>query len=171
MSFGSTSPALSDRQEFPLFYRTVAPDSSHNPARLAFVRGLGWDTVTALSQNEDVYSLVSMTFAHYYNSDLGEKTRVRHIIFWLNICACPKHWIRMGGLDVKPHVLFNSALDGRELSASLSGCFIDGERVSCYQLKRRFVGPQNRSGLGSQKYFYPAMENPVFQSVASHFVD
>ncbi|KDR18733.1 Gamma-aminobutyric acid type B receptor subunit 2 [Zootermopsis nevadensis] len=57
VSFGSTAPALSDRQEFPLFYRTVAPDSSHNPARLAFVRGLGWDTVTALSQNEDVYSL------------------------------------------------------------------------------------------------------------------
>jgi hypothetical protein len=61
VSFGSTSPALSDRQEFPLFYRTVAPDSSHNPARLAFVRGFGWDTVTALSQNEDVYSLVSVT--------------------------------------------------------------------------------------------------------------
>ncbi|PSN53730.1 hypothetical protein C0J52_02179 [Blattella germanica] len=57
VSFGSTSPALSDRSEFPLFYRTVAPDSSHNPARLAFVRGFGWDTVTALSQNEDVYSL------------------------------------------------------------------------------------------------------------------
>lgn len=65
VSFGSTAPALSDRQEFPLFYRTVAPDSSHNPARLAFVRGLGWDTVTALSQNEDVYSLVCMTFARY----------------------------------------------------------------------------------------------------------
>ncbi|XP_047002677.1 gamma-aminobutyric acid type B receptor subunit 2 [Schistocerca americana] len=57
VSFGSTSPALSDRKEFPLFYRTVAPDSSHNPARLAFVRGFGWDTVAALSQNEDVYSL------------------------------------------------------------------------------------------------------------------
>ncbi|XP_065340349.1 gamma-aminobutyric acid type B receptor subunit 2 isoform X1 [Cloeon dipterum] len=57
VSFGSTSPALSDRREFPLFYRTVAPDSSHNPARLAFVRGFGWDTVTALSQDEDVFTL------------------------------------------------------------------------------------------------------------------
>lgn len=61
---------LSDRQEFPLFYRTVAPDSSHNPARLAFVRGFGWDTVTALSQNEDVYSLVNVTFEPFYNGDL-----------------------------------------------------------------------------------------------------
>ncbi|KAJ8895986.1 hypothetical protein PR048_001327 [Dryococelus australis] len=57
VSFGSTSPALSDRKEFPLFFRTVAPDSSHNPARLAFVRRFGWDSVTALSQDEDVYTM------------------------------------------------------------------------------------------------------------------
>ncbi|XP_068632581.1 gamma-aminobutyric acid type B receptor subunit 2 [Battus philenor] len=57
VSFGSTSPALSDRSEFPLFCRTVAPDSSHNPARIAFIRQHGWDTVTAFSQNEEVYSL------------------------------------------------------------------------------------------------------------------
>ncbi|CAG9129173.1 unnamed protein product [Plutella xylostella] len=57
VSFGSTSPALSDRSEFPLFCRTVAPDSSHNPARIAFIRQYGWDTVTAFSQNEEVYSL------------------------------------------------------------------------------------------------------------------
>ncbi|XP_041988490.1 gamma-aminobutyric acid type B receptor subunit 2 isoform X2 [Aricia agestis] len=57
VSFGSTSPALSDRSEFPLFCRTVAPDSSHNTARIAFIRQFGWDTVTAFSQNEEVYSL------------------------------------------------------------------------------------------------------------------
>ncbi|KAJ9598422.1 hypothetical protein L9F63_010897, partial [Diploptera punctata] len=54
VSFGSTSPALSDRQEFPLFYRTVTPDSSHNPARLAFIKQYGWDTVAAISENEDI---------------------------------------------------------------------------------------------------------------------
>lgn len=57
VSFGSTSPALSDRNEFPLFYRTVAPDSSHNPARIAFIRRFGWDTVTTFSQNEEIHSL------------------------------------------------------------------------------------------------------------------
>lgn len=57
VSFGSTSPALSDRSEFPLFYRTVAPDSSHNPARIAFIRRFGWDTVTTFSQNEEIHSL------------------------------------------------------------------------------------------------------------------
>lgn len=57
VSYGSTSPALSDRREFPLFYRTVAPDSSHNPARIAFIRKFGWDTVTTFSQSEEIYSL------------------------------------------------------------------------------------------------------------------
>ncbi|XP_053612233.1 gamma-aminobutyric acid type B receptor subunit 2 isoform X2 [Plodia interpunctella] len=57
VSFGSTTPALSDRSQFPLFSRTVAPDSSHHLARIAFIRRFGWDTVTAFSQNEEVYSL------------------------------------------------------------------------------------------------------------------
>jgi len=35
----------------------VAPDSSHNPARIAFIRKFGWGTVTTFSQNEEVHSL------------------------------------------------------------------------------------------------------------------
>ncbi|XP_024086461.1 gamma-aminobutyric acid type B receptor subunit 1 isoform X2 [Cimex lectularius] len=57
VSFGSTSPALSIKKEFPHFYRTVAPDSSHNLARIEFLRRFSWETVTIFSQNEDVYSL------------------------------------------------------------------------------------------------------------------
>lgn len=68
VSFGSTAPALSDSTEFPLFLRTVAPDSSHNPARIALIKHFGWDTVTALSQTDDMYSLVSV---HVYASPLA----------------------------------------------------------------------------------------------------
>ncbi|XP_025266425.1 gamma-aminobutyric acid type B receptor subunit 1 isoform X2 [Camponotus floridanus] len=57
VSFGSTAPALSDSNEFPLFLRTVAPDSSHNPARIALIKHFGWNSVTALSQTGDMYSL------------------------------------------------------------------------------------------------------------------
>lgn len=57
VSFGSLSPALSDREEFPYFFRTVMPDSAHNPARIAFIRHFKWDTVTTFSQNEEVHSL------------------------------------------------------------------------------------------------------------------
>ncbi|KAE8743833.1 hypothetical protein FOCC_FOCC009543 [Frankliniella occidentalis] len=57
MSFGSTSPLLSDRHEFPLFSRTAAPQSSHDAARTALLRAFGWDSVAALSQDRDVHSL------------------------------------------------------------------------------------------------------------------
>ncbi|CRK94045.1 CLUMA_CG007569, isoform A [Clunio marinus] len=57
VSFGSTAPALSDREEFPYFFRTVMPDSAHNPAKIAFIRRFKWDTVTTFSQNEEVHSL------------------------------------------------------------------------------------------------------------------
>lgn len=57
VSYGSTSPALSDREEFPLFYRTVAPDSSHHAARIALARAFHWNTVAGLSQSGGSYSL------------------------------------------------------------------------------------------------------------------
>ncbi|XP_017770672.1 PREDICTED: gamma-aminobutyric acid type B receptor subunit 2 isoform X2 [Nicrophorus vespilloides] len=55
VSFGSTSPSLSDRNKFPLFFRTVAPDSSHNDAKAAFIRKYKWDTVATFSQRENIY--------------------------------------------------------------------------------------------------------------------
>ncbi|XP_037785997.1 uncharacterized protein LOC119581906 [Penaeus monodon] len=57
VSFGSVSPALSDRQTFPRFIRTVAPDSSHNAARLAFLTRHAWSTVATISEDHDMYTL------------------------------------------------------------------------------------------------------------------
>lgn len=57
MSFGSTSPSLSDRSKFPLFFRTVAPDSSHNAAKIQFVKYFDWKIVATLSQSENEYLL------------------------------------------------------------------------------------------------------------------
>lgn len=57
VSFGTTAPALSDRDEFPYFFRTVMPDSAHNPARISFIQYFKWDSVVTFSQNEEIYSL------------------------------------------------------------------------------------------------------------------
>ncbi|XP_071522351.1 uncharacterized protein [Panulirus ornatus] len=57
VSFGSVSPALSDRSSFPRFIRTVAPDSSHNAARLSFLTHHSWTTVATISENHDMYTL------------------------------------------------------------------------------------------------------------------
>lgn len=57
MSYGSTSPALSDRSKFPLFFRTIAPESTRNAARVAFVNHFGWRTVTTFTQSENYFLL------------------------------------------------------------------------------------------------------------------
>ncbi|KAL1434779.1 hypothetical protein MTO96_001675 [Rhipicephalus appendiculatus] len=57
ISFGSLSSVLSDRAGFPLFFRTVAPDSSHNAARVAFLRRFRWDTVATLHEDDELYAL------------------------------------------------------------------------------------------------------------------
>lgn len=63
MSYGATSPALSDRENFPLFFRTIAPDSSHNAALLAFVLHHKWLTVAALHEQEDKHALVNVSLS------------------------------------------------------------------------------------------------------------
>nr|CAI5822291.1 unnamed protein product [Callosobruchus analis] len=57
VSFGSTSPYLSDRNKFPLFFRTVAPDSSHNDAKIHFIKKFGWKVVATFTQSENEYLL------------------------------------------------------------------------------------------------------------------
>ncbi|GJQ84523.1 GABA-B-R3 [Trypoxylus dichotomus] len=59
VSYGSTSPILSDRNKFPLFFRTAAPESSKNPARIAFLKHFKWNTVATFSQSENEYLMPS----------------------------------------------------------------------------------------------------------------
>lgn len=68
VSFGSTSPSLSDKKEFPLFYRTVAPVSSHSEAIIELIRHFQWDTVTFFTKNENRYTMVSK--CHYFSSSV-----------------------------------------------------------------------------------------------------
>ncbi|TMW45938.1 hypothetical protein DOY81_008982 [Sarcophaga bullata] len=104
VSFGSTSPALSDRQEFPYFYRTVAPDSSHNPARIAFIRRFAWDTVTTFSQNEEIHSLAV--------NDLVTELEAANIS-----CAAT---ITFGATDYKEQLLLLRESDTRIIIGSFS---------------------------------------------------
>ncbi|XP_045480346.1 gamma-aminobutyric acid type B receptor subunit 2 isoform X1 [Harmonia axyridis] len=57
ISFGSTSPNLSDRRKFPLFFRTIPPDSSHNSAKILFLKHFGWDIVITFTQSENAFLL------------------------------------------------------------------------------------------------------------------
>lgn len=59
VSYGSTSVALTDQEYYPTFFRTVTPDSSHNAARASFIEYFKWNMVASLSQEEELFSLVS----------------------------------------------------------------------------------------------------------------
>ena len=49
ISYGATSPGLSDKNRFPLFSRTVAPETSKAPALIALMRNFDWNNVLVLS--------------------------------------------------------------------------------------------------------------------------
>lgn len=61
VSYGSTSPALKNRELYPRFFRTISSDSAFNPARAALLIKYGWKRVATLHQNEPsgIFSQVS----------------------------------------------------------------------------------------------------------------
>ncbi|XP_072047140.1 gamma-aminobutyric acid type B receptor subunit 2-like [Amphiura filiformis] len=52
----SSSPALSNRVKYPLFYRTYPTDQSHNPARVAVMKEFGWTRVATIHENYEIFS-------------------------------------------------------------------------------------------------------------------
>lgn len=52
VSYASTSPALSNRELYPRFFRTISSDLAFNPARAALLSKYDWKRVATLHQNE-----------------------------------------------------------------------------------------------------------------------
>ena len=59
ISFGSSSPALSDRHRFPTFFRTHPSAIIHNPTRIQLMQKFGWSRIAILQQTEEVFISVS----------------------------------------------------------------------------------------------------------------
>ena len=51
ISFGSTSPLLSNRDLYPYFYRTVPPDNYQAQAMIDLIVSFGWDYVSTIYSN------------------------------------------------------------------------------------------------------------------------
>ncbi|XP_077991244.1 gamma-aminobutyric acid type B receptor subunit 1-like [Glandiceps talaboti] len=56
MSYGASNPALSNRNRYPSFYRTYAPDSLYNYARLDIIKYFNWTKVATLHENQELFS-------------------------------------------------------------------------------------------------------------------
>lgn len=55
LSYGSSSPALSNRDRFRTFFRTHPPATLHNPTRIKFFDLFGWKRIAILIQTEEVW--------------------------------------------------------------------------------------------------------------------
>ncbi|XP_072048302.1 gamma-aminobutyric acid type B receptor subunit 2-like [Amphiura filiformis] len=53
----SSSPGLSSRVKYPLFYRTRPAEQSFNPARVAIMKKFGWTRVATIHENYELFSL------------------------------------------------------------------------------------------------------------------
>ncbi|XP_077988172.1 gamma-aminobutyric acid type B receptor subunit 2-like [Glandiceps talaboti] len=56
VSPSATSPEFSDRANFPMFFRTIQSDLSHNPPRVALLKYFGWRKVATIHQNQPLWS-------------------------------------------------------------------------------------------------------------------
>ncbi|XP_072016479.1 gamma-aminobutyric acid type B receptor subunit 1-like [Amphiura filiformis] len=58
VSYAAISPALSNRIDYPYFYRTVVPDTMINSARIRVMKEFGWNKVGTIHGKHEIFSLV-----------------------------------------------------------------------------------------------------------------
>ncbi|XP_072015945.1 gamma-aminobutyric acid type B receptor subunit 1-like [Amphiura filiformis] len=59
VSYAASSPALSNRDVYPYFFRTIMPDTMFNPARIRLLREFGWNKVGVIHGKEEIESLAA----------------------------------------------------------------------------------------------------------------
>ncbi|KAL7830191.1 hypothetical protein SRHO_G00313180 [Serrasalmus rhombeus] len=56
LSYGSSSPALSNRQRFPTFFRTHPSATLHNPTRVQLFQKWNWTKIATIQQTTEVFT-------------------------------------------------------------------------------------------------------------------
>ena len=58
MSYAASAPTLSNRMDYPYFYRTIMPDTMFNPARIRLMKEFKWSKVGTIHGKHEIFSLV-----------------------------------------------------------------------------------------------------------------
>ena len=58
VSYSATSPELSQRDVYPLFFRLCLSGVLYNAMRVALMRQFGWKKIATIHQRADVFTLV-----------------------------------------------------------------------------------------------------------------
>lgn len=63
VGYGASSFYLSDKEKYPLFFRTIPPEEGHNYGRLAVLKYFKWNRIAILTEREPYYeaALTSLT--------------------------------------------------------------------------------------------------------------
>ncbi|XP_070576464.1 gamma-aminobutyric acid type B receptor subunit 2-like [Ptychodera flava] len=57
LSYSAASPALSNREKYPYYFRTYISDTAFNPARIHLIKKFGWTRVATIHENYPLFSL------------------------------------------------------------------------------------------------------------------
>ncbi|XP_029193493.2 gamma-aminobutyric acid type B receptor subunit 1-like isoform X2 [Acropora millepora] len=57
IGYSTSSPLFSNKEKFPLYFRTSTPETMENPSRLALLKHFKWKKVALIVQNLDIYVL------------------------------------------------------------------------------------------------------------------
>ena len=79
LSFGSSSPILSDTSRFPNFFRLAVPDQKHAAARIDLLEKYNWKKVATIHQALEFFSVVGLVFdfvicSYFTKVTIGEKS-------------------------------------------------------------------------------------------------
>ncbi|KAJ7375512.1 Gamma-aminobutyric acid type B receptor subunit 2 [Desmophyllum pertusum] len=55
VSYGASSFYLSDKEKYPLFFRTIPPEKGHNAGRLAVLKYFKWNRIAIVTEREPYY--------------------------------------------------------------------------------------------------------------------
>ncbi|XP_072016481.1 gamma-aminobutyric acid type B receptor subunit 2-like [Amphiura filiformis] len=59
ISYSAAAPSLSNRIDYPYFYRTVIPDTMFNPARIHLMKEFRWNKVGTIHGKHEIFSLAA----------------------------------------------------------------------------------------------------------------
>ena len=68
VSYGASTPTLSERTMFPRFFRTIPSEVQANSARFALMERFKWERVATLHETRNIFSMVQIVCTTYmYN--------------------------------------------------------------------------------------------------------
>lgn len=59
LSYGGSSPALSNRERFPTFFRTHPSATVHNPTRVKVFQKFKWTQISTIQETQELFTSVS----------------------------------------------------------------------------------------------------------------